>query len=117
MKLIRYGKFGLEKPGLEIKGVRYDVSNLVSDYDEYFFESIGISKLMALFDLNKATIISKEERLGCPVKKPGKIICIGLLENKTPHFWTRFQNSGHSLCRTLCTFDRYLLLARLVRIS
>ena len=78
MKLIRYGKFGLEKPGLEIKGVRYDVSNLVSDYDEYFFESIGISKLMALFDLNKATIISKEERLGCPVKKPGKIICIGL---------------------------------------
>ena len=40
MKLIRYGKLGLEKPGLEIKGVRYDVSNLVSDYDEYFFESI-----------------------------------------------------------------------------
>lgn len=78
MKLIRYGKFGLEKPGLEIKGVRYDVSNLVSDYDEYFFESIGISKLIEVFDLNKAAIISKEERLGCPIKKPGKIICIGL---------------------------------------
>lgn len=78
MKLIRYGKPGQEKPGVEYNGVRYDVSNLIDDYDENFFATEGLKKLQSLFDPLAAIQISDSERLGCPVSRPGKIICIGL---------------------------------------
>lgn len=78
MKLIRYGVAGQEKPGVEFEGIRYDVSNLIDDYDENFFATDGLVKLKSLFDPSKATQISHNERLGCPVNRPGKIICIGL---------------------------------------
>jgi len=78
MKLIRYGEIGSEKPGIEIDNTRYDVSHLVSDYDEDFFTSDGIEKLKKLFDKSAATMVSNDIRLAEPVKRPGKIICIGL---------------------------------------
>lgn len=78
MKLIRFGAFGSEKPGIEIDGVRYDVSNIVRDYDEDFFAGGGLEKLKATFDASKAAVVSNDVRLGAPVRRPGKIICIGL---------------------------------------
>ncbi|TRX51897.1 fumarylacetoacetate hydrolase family protein [Fulvivirga sp. M361] len=78
MKLIRYGEPGKEKPGVEVEGTRYDVSHLVSDYGEEFFANDGIEKLRSTFDASSATKIDRNVRLGEPVKKPGKIICIGL---------------------------------------
>ena len=46
MKLIRFGKTGKEKPGVELpNGKRLDVSGFGSDYDEIFFGSGGINKL------------------------------------------------------------------------
>lgn len=78
MKLIRFGEFGFEKPGLELDGVRYDVSGLVNDFDEDFFAGDGLAQLEAVFDKETAPVISPNIRLGAPVKRPGKIICIGL---------------------------------------
>ncbi len=78
MKLIRFGAFGSEKPGIEIDGVRYDVSNIVRDYDEDFFADGGLEKLKATFDASRAAVVSNDVRLGAPVRRPGKIICIGL---------------------------------------
>lgn len=78
MKLIRFGEAGKEKPGLEVENVRYDVSHLVKDFDEDFFADGGIETLKAKFDPSKAEKVSNDVRLGEPVKKPGKIICIGL---------------------------------------
>lgn len=78
MKLIRYGINGKEKPGIYIDNALYDCSHLVSDYDEDFFENEGIQKLAAEFDAATAIEIEKTTRLGAPVKRPGKIICIGL---------------------------------------
>jgi len=78
MKLLRFGKVGQEKPGIEVDGVRYDTSHLVEDYNEDFFASDGINKLKETFDPAKATIIENDVRLGEPVRRPGKIICIGL---------------------------------------
>ncbi len=78
MKLLRYGEEGREKPGIEVDGVRYDVSDLVPDYDEKFFTSEGIEKLKQDFSATTATIIGNDVRLGEPVKRPGKLICIGL---------------------------------------
>ena len=78
MKLIRFGQPGEEKPGIEVDGKRYDVSHLVSDYDEDFFAGDGLDSLRKDFDASSATEISSHIRLGEPVKRPGKIICIGL---------------------------------------
>ena len=78
MKLIRFGEFGAEKPGVEVDGVRYDVSQLVSDYDEDFFAAGGVEELLQKFDVDSSPVVSNDVRLGAPVKRPGKIICIGL---------------------------------------
>jgi 2,4-diketo-3-deoxy-L-fuconate hydrolase len=78
MKLIRFGEFGFEKPGLELDGVRYDVSGLVNDFDEDFFAGDELAQLEAVFDKETAPVVSPNTRLGAPVKRPGKIICIGL---------------------------------------
>ncbi|MEX0779002.1 MAG: fumarylacetoacetate hydrolase family protein [Balneolales bacterium] len=80
MKLIRFGNTGNEKPGLLLDdGRRIDVSHVVADYDEDFFAQEGLKKLE---DYLKSGVeyksISENERLAAPVRKPGKIICIGL---------------------------------------
>ncbi|MFT6865410.1 MAG: 2,4-diketo-3-deoxy-L-fuconate hydrolase [Cyclobacteriaceae bacterium] len=78
MKLIRFGAAGTEQPGVELDGIRYDVSDLVTDYNEDFFAADGIEKLKTSFDAAKAPKVAADIRLGEPVKRPGKIICIGL---------------------------------------
>ena len=78
MKLIRFGDSGHEKPGLEVNGVRYDVSHLVEDYSEAFFAGNGIERLRKEFDPGRASRVGEGVRLGPPVSRPGKIICIGL---------------------------------------
>lgn len=81
MKLIRFGEPGAEKPGVILEdGRRIDVSALTSDYDEAFFASGGIDRLRAATELREAAAIEvpPEVRLGPPVARPGKIICIGL---------------------------------------
>ncbi|MEI9945745.1 MAG: fumarylacetoacetate hydrolase family protein [Chitinophagaceae bacterium] len=78
MKLIRFGKIGKEKPGVCIDGVNYDVSDFVKDYDEDFFETHGLKKLAKIIKKEKLKKISADKRIGCPVGRPSKIICIGL---------------------------------------
>jgi 2,4-diketo-3-deoxy-L-fuconate hydrolase len=80
MKLIRYGELGNEKPGIVINEQMYDVSSQTEDYNEAFFETGGIKKLQAL--LMKGTDgfrqIPNGSRLGSPIARPSKIVCIGL---------------------------------------
>ncbi len=77
MKLIRFGEAGKEKPGLIINDKRYDVSSFIKDYDEDFFGGEGITQLEKI-SFNSLPEVDLTERLGCPVSKPSKIICIGL---------------------------------------
>jgi len=77
MKLFRFGEPGTEKPGLLVNDVYYDVSAHVSDYDETFFENNGLGKLSALLETTTFPV-AEITRLGCPVKRPSKIVCIGL---------------------------------------
>lgn len=81
MKLIRFGKAGQEKPGLILKdGKRIDVSAFGEDYTEEFFANDGINRLATWLQLHEAQcpVVSEEVRLGAPVLKPSKLICIGL---------------------------------------
>ena len=74
-----------EKPGVILPdGSQRDVSEFIEDYNEDFFENDGISKLQSLINSkgNSLPIINKEVRLGPPITKPSKIICVGLNYSK-----------------------------------
>ena len=86
MKLIRFGDNGQEKPGVQLAdGSRIDVSRAVSDYDEAFFASNGLSLLAdwVASNASSAPQIGDSVRLGAPFARPSKIVCIGL--NYTDH--------------------------------
>src|SRR6476646_6013749 len=81
MKLIRLGKAGAERPGLQLPdGRRIDASGFGSDYDEAFFGGDGLARLAqwASSEADNAPTVSADERLGPPLCRPSKIICIGL---------------------------------------
>ena len=81
MKLIRFGPEGSEKPGVILAdGTSLDVSAFASDFDETFFASGGVAGLgQWLEDLAAdAPRVPADCRLGSPVARPSKIICIGL---------------------------------------
>jgi 2,4-didehydro-3-deoxy-L-rhamnonate hydrolase len=79
MKLIRFGAAGQEKPGVIIGEKRFDVSSLVSNYDESFFKGNGLEKLKVALESNPTLPeVEASVRLGSPVARPSKIICIGL---------------------------------------
>lgn len=81
MKLIRFGNKGNEKPGVQLEdGTRLDVSAFGQDYDEEFFGASGLENLKTWLESNAAscTRISEETRLGAPLCRPSKIVCIGL---------------------------------------
>ncbi|WP_264551950.1 fumarylacetoacetate hydrolase family protein [Flavobacterium sp. N2038] len=79
MKLIRFGEAGKEKPGVLIDEKRFDVSSIVTDYNEAFFEENGLEKLKKALESNPVLPeVDASVRLGSPVARPSKIICIGL---------------------------------------
>lgn len=79
MKLIRFGEAGKEQPGVLIGEKRYDVSSIVTDYNEAFFEENGLEKLKKAIESNPSLPeVDDSVRLGSPVARPSKIICIGL---------------------------------------
>lgn len=81
MKLIRFGKAGQEQPGVQLEdGRRLNVTAFGQDYNEAFFGGDGIERLAAWLKENqdKCPEISKQERLGPPLVRPSKIVCIGL---------------------------------------
>lgn len=80
MKLIRYGQLNKEKTGVVIDNVMYDTSSPGEDYNEHFFETDGLKRLQQFVETNKDKLqrISEGVRLGSPVARPSKIVCIGL---------------------------------------
>ncbi|MDB5285958.1 MAG: 5-carboxymethyl-2-hydroxymuconate Delta-isomerase [Mucilaginibacter sp.] len=80
MKLIRYGAAGKEKTGVIIGDTKYDTSAFGEDYNEQFFETDGLNRLKQFLSANEGKLskIADGERLGSPVARPSKIVCIGL---------------------------------------
>ncbi len=81
MKLIRYGNPGHEKPGLLLPDGRLiDASAFTSDYNEAFFAGDAIEGLRewVVRHAGEAPVVPPGTRLGPPLARPSKLICIGL---------------------------------------
>jgi 2-keto-4-pentenoate hydratase/2-oxohepta-3-ene-1,7-dioic acid hydratase in catechol pathway len=88
MKLVRFGEPGAERPGvwlggddarvpaeiLDVRAMAFDLR----DYDARFFRHGGIERVRALLtERSRKTVRSDTVRLGPPVARPGKILCLG----------------------------------------
>ncbi|MDB5140563.1 MAG: Ureidoglycolate lyase [Mucilaginibacter sp.] len=78
MKLIRFGEPGKEKTGVIINDKKYDTSAFGEDYGEQFFETDGLTRLAYFLEDNMLSEITEDVRLGSPLARPSKLICIGL---------------------------------------
>lgn len=81
MKLIRFGQLDKERCGVILSdGRRLDASSAFTAYDEDFFASDGLTRLNAWIQTQgkSAPELPEKVRLGSPINRPSKIICIGL---------------------------------------
>lgn len=80
MKLIRYGAFNKEKTGVLLGENLFDTSGFGEDYNEHFFDTNGLLRLQDFIASNQDRLekIPEGSRLGSPVARPSKIVCIGL---------------------------------------
>jgi len=81
MKLCRFGSAGDERPGIILAdGTRIDASGFGVDYDEAFFESGGLARLAdwVAGHATSAPRVADGVRIACPIRRPSKIVCIGL---------------------------------------
>jgi 2,4-didehydro-3-deoxy-L-rhamnonate hydrolase len=81
MKLIRFGEPGQERPGVLLDDqTRVDASGCTSDYDEEFFADGGLARLERWLHSNSGSAprVASSQRLGPPVARPSKIVCVGL---------------------------------------
>src|SRR5258708_33979086 len=80
MKLIRHGSINKEKTGIVSGDTYYDTSAFGEDYNETFFETGGLERLKVFVEKNTGglPVLPAGVRLGSPVARPSKSVCIGL---------------------------------------
>lgn len=81
MKLIRLGERGREIPGVQMSNMSkvLDARSVTSDFDSEFFASDGIKRLHTAVKSDKLVPLRDTDlRIGAPIVKPEKIVCIGL---------------------------------------
>jgi len=81
MKLVRFGEFGKEKPGILLEsGKRLDCSKHFGDWDREFLAGGGLDKLRGLLGKGPGGFpgVPDGARWGAPVARPGKVVAVGL---------------------------------------
>ena len=79
MRLLRIGEPGAERPAVERDDVWFDAGSVTGDYDGAFFAGGGVDRLRAALDAGVLPELPRDgARIGAPVARPGKIVCIGL---------------------------------------
>jgi 2-keto-4-pentenoate hydratase/2-oxohepta-3-ene-1,7-dioic acid hydratase in catechol pathway len=77
MRLIRFGAVGFEKPGLWQEGKIVDLRVIfpeIPDLGEAFFKNGWLQRVARVEEPG----IKMDVRIGCPIYRPSKIICLGL---------------------------------------
>ena len=79
MKIARLGKFGSEKPAIVISDTEaVFVDDVVADFNRETLSNGAIEKLRKLDLSSRPKVKISDYRLGSPVARPTKAICVGL---------------------------------------
>ncbi|MFZ9213212.1 MAG: fumarylacetoacetate hydrolase family protein, partial [Candidatus Nanopelagicales bacterium] len=79
MKIARLGDFGKEKPAVIVSQTQaVFVDDVISDWNRTELENGALEKVKALDLEKKAKVNLSDFRLGSPVARPTKAICVGL---------------------------------------
>jgi 2-keto-4-pentenoate hydratase/2-oxohepta-3-ene-1,7-dioic acid hydratase in catechol pathway len=81
MKLLRVGAPGREIPAVRSEDGRLlDISELTADVDGPFLAGDGVARVRAALEAGTLPELPESEdlRIGPPVARPGKVVCIGL---------------------------------------
>jgi 2-keto-4-pentenoate hydratase/2-oxohepta-3-ene-1,7-dioic acid hydratase in catechol pathway len=79
LKLARLGKFGFEKPAIVISDTEaVFVDDVVADFNRETLSNGAIEKLRKIDLDNKPKVKISDYRLGSPLARPTKAICVGL---------------------------------------
>jgi 2-keto-4-pentenoate hydratase/2-oxohepta-3-ene-1,7-dioic acid hydratase in catechol pathway len=80
MKLMRIGAPGAERPALLAEdGTVVDLSSITADIDGAFLGSGGIDRVrQGVADGALPRLEATSQRVGAPIARPGKVVCIGL---------------------------------------
>jgi 2-keto-4-pentenoate hydratase/2-oxohepta-3-ene-1,7-dioic acid hydratase in catechol pathway len=80
MSFARLGQPGSEIPVLQADGASYDLRSLTADIDGAFLADSGLARARAAFEAGSLPLLEGAEsmRVGAPVARPIKIVCIGL---------------------------------------
>ncbi|MCX4746763.1 fumarylacetoacetate hydrolase family protein [Kitasatospora sp. NBC_01287] len=80
MKLLRVGPPGAERPVvLGPDGTAYDLSGRTPDVDGAFLSGLDVSELAGAVERGELPVVDLAgRRIGAPVARPGKVVCVGL---------------------------------------
>ncbi|MDX2757231.1 fumarylacetoacetate hydrolase family protein [Streptomyces europaeiscabiei] len=80
MKLLRVGAPGEERPAVRTDDGRLlDLSSVAPDIDGVFLASGGVDRARAAVEAGELPVLDPDGlRIGAPVARPGKVICVGL---------------------------------------
>jgi len=80
VNIARLGAPGEEIPVLQHEGTSYDLRGLTADVDGAFLAADGIARARAALDAGELPVLpdAADLRVGAPIARPGKIVCIGL---------------------------------------
>jgi 2-keto-4-pentenoate hydratase/2-oxohepta-3-ene-1,7-dioic acid hydratase in catechol pathway len=79
MRLMRIGSVGGERPVLLDGDEALDASSVVTDFDRTWWADGGRERLTAAWSEGRMPPADIEgQRIGAPVARPGKVVCIGL---------------------------------------
>lgn len=80
MQLLRVGPAGAERPaGWTEDGRLVDLSSVTANFDRGFFADGGVARAAEAIESGSLAQLDPEgQRIGPPIARPGKIVCIGL---------------------------------------
>lgn len=105
MKLVRFGDPGRERPGvwlddgriLDVRGMAFHIE----DFNGFFFENHGLAQLESLLgDPGARHVDAASVRLGPPIARPSKIVCVGA------NFADHAKEFGHGIPKEPILFSK-----------
>jgi 2-keto-4-pentenoate hydratase/2-oxohepta-3-ene-1,7-dioic acid hydratase in catechol pathway len=78
MRLLRVGERGAERPAvMDAAGQLRDLGGLIQDFTPEWLQAGGLTRLREI-DVDSLPIRSSVSRIGAPISRTGKIVCVGL---------------------------------------